>query len=400
MYDLPKFNLQINKADLHQLETLPGPARNLYEALSKLPFNPFGSFQQEVIQKYELAEPFLDSSLLSKLELQAQTPFLAGKAIVLFTDKDKTAVVKINGESDYSKGDGLVNTLSQNNIPLIVVSGADFEDVNTDLSSSGLPFDGIACNVGTGFWIRNNQGELIQNTNYTDNLSDFTEKKKEIVEKLQAVFSQFSQYSLRFQNEKHGSFEGEFEPFMANLYFDLPLDVENESGILTEIYTAVQQTLADVGIDIKFNLCEEFKNNQNPNKTTKRFCLDILATNKDGALNNTIQAAEILQPDTELFKVTAGDSGNDISLFSSPNCDMFVIVGGADKVAGSQKSYLQQGIEELGFTLTKIGDTNIYKATNEETGESKLVYIEDENSGRVGPESINNALIEPRSLSF
>jgi len=392
---------KLQKYDLGKLDSLPEPARKLYEILSKLPFNPFSSFQRELIKNYELIKPYLVSSLLAKLELQAQNSFLEdGRILALFTDKDKTAVAKINGESDYSKGQGLARVLSENNIPLILVSGAGFEDVNEDLSSSGLSFDGIACNVGTGFWVKNKQGELVENQNYTDNLSVFTENKRTIVERLQPTFSQFGEYNLRFQNERHGAVEGDFESFMANLYFDLPLNIENESEVLTQIYTAIQQALAGIGIDIKFNLCEEFKNNQNPESKTKRFCLDVLAANKDGALYNAVDAINILQPEARLFKITAGDSGNDISLFTSPNCDMFVIVGGADKVAESSKSYLQEGIESLGFELAKIEGTNIYEAKNPQTSNQKLVYIEDESSERVGPQSINQAIMDLQKINL
>ena len=383
------------KQEVERLDSLPEPARKLYETLSKGPLNPFGSFQREVIEKYELVEPYLKSSLLTKLELQGQTPFLEdGIKVVLFTDKDKTLVAKDEKGSVYSKGKGLIETLNNFNIPAFVVSGADYNDVNEDIKNSGLDIDGIACNVGTNSFVRDLDGEYIQDKSYEGRLIPFSENKLEIVNILESVFKEFKDYKLGFQNDKHKALEGNWEKFMDNLYFDIPLNTESAEVaiIIDSIYKRVKDSLAVVGIDIKFNVCEEFRNNKNPDREFNRYCLDVLAGNKDGALNQTVEAIEILQPEKKLFKVTAGDSGNDISLFDSPNCDMFVIVGGADKAAGSEKSYLEQGIEGLGFKLDKIGGTNVHRATNHETGESKFVYIEDETSERVGPQSIEEAL--------
>jgi hydroxymethylpyrimidine pyrophosphatase-like HAD family hydrolase len=268
------------------------------------------------------------------------------------SDKDKTAVAKTSQGSDYTRGEGLITTLNKFNIPVFVVSGANYDDVNEDVTSSGLPIDGIACDVGTNSYVRDIYGKDISDRYYEEKLIPFSGKKKDIVKSLKSVFEQFEGYNLRFQNNKHEAVGGNWERFMANLYFDIPLDTESSevATIIKSIYTEVQGSLIDVGIEIKFNLCEEFKNNKNPERETNRYCLDVLAGNKDGALNQTVYALEILQPDIDLPILTAGDSGNDISLFSSPNCDMFVIVGGADKAADSDKSYLQQVLKILVLT--------------------------------------------------
>jgi hypothetical protein len=90
-----------------------------------------------------------DSELLKCLNLQK--PITINKKesrLILFLDKDNTAIKKTDGKSNHPASLKLAQITEQKHIPIWVISGDSFEAVEADFGENPIKLAAASCNVG------------------------------------------------------------------------------------------------------------------------------------------------------------------------------------------------------------------------------------------------------------
>jgi hypothetical protein len=176
---------------------------------------------------------------------------------------------------------------------------------------------------------------------------------------------------------------------MANLLFDIPLETKQTEQILQAIQKDFGEIISDLKFKVETNLCEEFGNNSKKNRPTNRYCLDLVSRNKASCIYREAEISKQFLPDKNIFRIAAGDSGNDLSLATCELADMFIIVG---KSFNPKPSYLQKELQKNYTLQPKYKNLYTMIPKNLPETKEKFLFIEDQKSQRIGPESIVVAL--------
>jgi glycosyltransferase involved in cell wall biosynthesis len=322
--------------------------------------------------------------------LKKQKPILLNQKefyLSLFLDKDNTAIKKINGQSDQQASQKLADFSKQKNIPIWVISGAGIEDVRQDFKDNPLKIVAASCNVGITNYVFKPNGKIIEDKIYANQIQNFDKLK--LISKVQPLLGKYQIYNLRFQNHDHAkSMEWPFD-FMANLLFDIPLETKQTEQILQAIQKDFGEIISDLKFKVETNLCEEFGNNSKKNRPTNRYCLDLVSRNKASCIYREAEISKQFLPDKNIFRIAAGDSGNDLSLATCELADMFIIVG---KSFNPKPSYLQKELQKNYTLQPKYKNLYTMIPKNLPETKEKFLFIEDQKSQRIGPESIVVAL--------
>lgn len=322
--------------------------------------------------------------------LKRQKPILIDQKefyLTLFLDKDNTAIKKINGQSDQLASQKLANFTNQKQIPIWIISGAGFEDVQRDFKDNPLKIVAASCNVGITNYLFKTDGKVLEDKIYAKQIQNFD--KLELISKVRPLLEKYKIYNLRFQNYDHEkSLEWPFS-FMANLLFDIPLETQETEQILQSVQKDFASIISNLKFKVETNLCEEFGNNSQKNRHTNRYCLDLVSRNKASCIYREAEVSGQIFPNKNIFRIAAGDSGNDLSLANCKLTDMFIIVG---KKFNPQPDYLQKELQKNYILQPKYKNLYTMVPKNLSEHKEKLLFIEDLKSQRIGPESIVVAL--------
>jgi glycosyltransferase involved in cell wall biosynthesis len=347
---------------------------------------------QVFLQNPKLGESELgfyeDSELLKCLNLQKPIKINKKESrLILFLDKDNTAIKKTDGKSNHSASLKLAQIAQQKHIPIWVISGDSFEAVEADFRENPIKLAAASCNVGVSNFLYTQAQKPKQDWEYLYQIKNFD--KSLLLSKITPLFDKFKVYRLRYQNSDHQkSFVQPFK-YMANLLFDIPhTELASKSKIINKIQLEVAKVLKSLDFLVKTNLCQEFGHNSNQNRDTDRYCLDLVARNKADCVYREKEITDRFLEGKQIFRIAAGDSGNDISLATCKLVDFFILVGTKNNSELYQELQKEYSFEPL--------YKNLYTAKSLKSTKkpSKIIFLEDPKSDQIGPESVAKALQE------
>lgn len=346
-----------------------------FENISK--FQPKEKKENKKIEGFEmLMETYHGSELMEMLGIQRERN---EKATALFTDIDNT-FHKAGKENAMAY---LTEKVKEKNVPIIAVTGNDFNGVNRRIESGELPyFQVIAGSVGTEIWILHKS----EDGKYEYKKDEYFEKllieegfeREELVKKsldLIKVFSvKFPESRFDFQMPDVESAwladkAVKCQPFKISFHFFADQQSLEKVSQIAQEYFPGQSVI----------ICEEINYNSklSPDEAVKKYCLDILPVSKGDTVNYIAKLADIRQG------IVAGDSGNDVDMLLHSGRLNSVLVGGYKPEA---EKYLGEAI-----TVKKEGKRSFQKIVQPD-GSIKAIYIEPEPGRRQAAESIKRAV--------
>lgn len=293
------------------------------------------------------SEPYFNSSLLQKIELQKKTSPNT-KPVCLFSDLDDSYLMKYWPTEDildkysqkytdtilspdskiYEPTIALKRYLDQHNIPLIIVSGRDIHQINelTNAFAEKLPFypeimrfDAVIGAVGTEIYIKKNNAYEID-TQYQQLLKKTSFDRNAIYrilkELIPVIRSQFHPLAFDFSKRDKTNNVDELpkQPYKISLEFKS--DASTSEKIEKKIKAAFKENNLHT---VKLLLSSPYR----INKSISKFNLDIVPFSKDKPIT-------YLKSLLNVISVVAADSGNDFDMISKA-ADYGIVVGNAKR---------------------------------------------------------------------
>lgn len=279
---------------------------------------------------------------------------------VLFTDIDRT----FYRADKQQAAQQLTAKAQQKGWPIVAITGNGYQGVLDRIMAGELPyFQVIAGSVGTEIWVlhHNQTGQpqyrqdrffqrlLLQSGFIRPELS---RRSRRLVERFRTEHPdwQFEFQDPAKEQQLLTAPDPLYQPFKISFYFFSPSDFESLQQVTQEVSQYFpQQSIITCG-EINYNRTLP------PDAVTKKYCLDLLASTKSGALNYLRHLLGVQKG------IVAGDSGNDVDMLVESGILSSVLVGGyepAAKVAIDQALAAQRGgriaaLKQLFFRTKRV----------------------------------------------
>lgn len=322
---------------------------------------------------------YKDSLLMTMLNGQAKR---AMPETAIFTDIDNTFYKKGSEKAAQE----LTDDATQQQIPLIAVTGVSFTDVLKRIERDELPyFAAIGGAVGTELWIlyTNKKGgpEYRKDEFFHERINAMGFDRLSLIKKSNSLIRELalekSPLKFNFQEpEKERTYltnqNAPHQPFKISFHFFASI---NECAQLT-------QQLMGRFAEQQVIVCEEINYNRTlaPTASVRKYCADILPVSKAGVISYLSKLGGIKQG------VVAGDSGNDVEMLTESETlkkVLAVLVGGYTEEAGRRIRAIVAGWDHP-------FDDFWYQVAPQTC--QRILYIEPEKNGRQAAESIVRAL--------
>ena len=319
----------------------------------------------------EIAAAFRNSEYQKMIEARKST---VHPSVVLFTDIDNTFY-----RADAKDASAELNSeASKENVPIVAITGNNYEDVLTRIEAGELPyFSVIAGSVGTEIWVLHIDAQ--GNKTYVKD-EDFDRQLLARGYDRPAI-AQLSKLLVDQSRVEHPSWQLDFQKpdVEAKYLLDESTSVEPYK---TSFYMFASSPEDLAGIRTVFGerfpgqkivVAEEINHNSTlaQGDGNKKYCIDVLPITKAGAV-------EYIQNQIDLdFSAIAGDSGNDADMLTGVG-DVAIQVGGA-------KLELAQAIN----TAARESTTGSF--TKAKRDDRSVMYYR-EGGSRMGPKSIFHAM--------
>jgi hydroxymethylpyrimidine pyrophosphatase-like HAD family hydrolase len=233
------------------------------------------------------------------------------RRLAVFSDIDDTFIAR--DHQTTSDAWQLHRLLETNSIPLVLVSGPEFEAIRQRILTKEVPpADIIMSAVGTAIWVRQANDTWLPDNHFTARLQATGYDRTNVLQSAQQLVHALGQSApelrLQLQNATQQS------PFKVSMYF----------FATPRLADAIAEACWHYFSPAKIVTCEEIHHNAAlpKNAATKKYCLDILAATKGEAISYLIDTLDIKGG----YK--AGDSGNDTAMLLSPDPLLPILVGG------------------------------------------------------------------------
>ena len=322
-----------------------------------------------------LYETYHGSELMETLSVQRERN---EKTTALFTDIDNT-FYKAGKENAMAY---LTEKAKEGNVPIIAVTGNDFNGVHKRIESGELPhFQVIAGSVGTEIWVlhksEDGKYEYKKDEYFEKLLTEGGFEREELVKKSLDLIKELSVKSpesrFDFQIPEIESAwladkTAKCQSFKISFYFFADRQSLEQISKMAQEYFPSQSVI----------ICEEINYNStlSPDEVVKKYCLDVLPIAKGDTVNYLSKLSDIQQG------IVAGDSGNDVEMLLHSGSLNSVLVGGYKPEA---EKYIGEAL-----TVKKRGRRSLQKIVQPD-GSIKAIYIEQEPGQHQAAESIKRA---------
>ncbi len=242
----------------------------------------------------------------------------------LITDIDDTFIERAHSAQAIADAWKLRQWADEQHFPIILITGADFTEVEPRLASDEMPSaEVIVTSVGTEIRMRQPSGRYELDQTYGRIISAKKFNRTHVAAKARELIassvSQDPHLQLQFQDSDREAKllehpDPSYQAHKVSLYF-----FATHAGA-----RQVEADYARLFPNFKIIVCEEINHNATlpPDAAEKKFCLDIVPAGKDDALEYLVKSMHI----TRGWK--AGDSGNDAAMLLHPDPLMPILVGG------------------------------------------------------------------------
>ncbi|MFA5995177.1 MAG: HAD family hydrolase [Patescibacteria group bacterium] len=300
-------------------------------------------------------------------------------ALALFTDIDGTFVLDerhhLQQQENYWETTlAITAILKQYQIPLIAVTGRSVDVMLLDTAkfSGELPFNILACELGTRLYVKQPNGTYQLDRRYEQYVQETSGFKRSVLYPLcqdleQTIQNLFPNINFQFQPQDQLNYTGERQPFKISYHFIAT--VQEALNIQYRFQMIFKQVgLSKLNIIVSANYVLE--------NNLADYNLDVVAVDKKDAVI-------YLEQQYHYQSMVAGDGGNDIHMLLH-TAAYTIIVGG-------YKPVLKQALTEYlhyGRVLLTTGHFVLVKNNQA----LKIIYLEPDPT-LIGPNSLQQALL-------